>query len=225
MFRITLKILCFICLFLIGGCVTTIPEGNYQNSSSIQRSGKQRFEYKNTSKADFLKSKEAKDSAFILGPGDKIEITVYRHDELSKTLWIGPSGKIIYPLIGDIQASGLSIFELREKIRDGLSKYIIDPKVGINIITVQSQSVAVLGEVKKPGSFFLDHPLTVLEAISLAGGFTIKAKQGSVFLIRKGLEKQTVKVLNLKKAIKKGDLTYNVVLQRGDIIYVPEKFF
>ena len=116
MFRITLKIVCCICLLFIGGCVTCLPQGNYQDNRSAQGAGEQGLEGKNVDKAGSTKTNKIKDSEYILGPGDKIEITVYRHTELDKTLWIGPSGKIIYPLIGDIQAAGLSIFELREKM-------------------------------------------------------------------------------------------------------------
>ncbi|MBN2373251.1 polysaccharide export protein [bacterium] len=165
---------------------------------------------------------ETKSPEYILGPGDTIEITVYRHDELTKTILIGPSGKIIYPLLGEVTAAGLSISALTEKIKEGLSRYIIDPKAGVNVISVQSQTVTVLGEVNKPGFYPLDRPLTILDAISMAGGFTVKANQNNILLIRKGLEKPDLKTLNLKKAIKQGDITSNVALQNGDIICVPE---
>ena len=165
--------------------------------------------------------KEIKVNEFILGSGDKVEIIVYRHDDLKRTIQIDTSGKITYPLVGDIQAGGLSIFQLRDKIRDGLLKYIIDPQVSIGVTAVQSQKVTVLGEVKNPGLFNLDISYTALEAISLAGGFTSNAKQQNILLIRGGLKNPELITLDFKRVFNEQDMTQNVYLQKGDIIYVP----
>jgi polysaccharide export outer membrane protein len=198
-----------VCLILLGGCVTTGTKlKSVTDASAVSEEV----------------PKEVKITEFILGPGDEIEITVYRHDDLKKTIQISPSGMITYPLVGDIQVAGLSIFQLRDKIRDGLSKYIINPQVSIAVTAVQSQKVIVLGEVNSPGLFSLEGPMTVLEAMSQAGGFTVDAKQKSVLLIRGGLENPKLVKLNLKDALKKGDLTQNIYLQNGDIIYVPATF-
>lgn len=168
--------------------------------------------------------KEVKINEFILGPGDKIEVLVYRNADLQRTVQIDTSGKITYPLVGDIQAGGMGIFQLRDKIKDGLSKYIINPDVSVGVVSVQSQKVAVLGEVKNPGLFALDTPLTSVEAVSKAGGFTIDAKQKNVLLIRGGLKKPELIVLNMEGFFSKQDLAQNVYLKSGDIIYVPETF-
>lgn len=166
--------------------------------------------------------KEVKVTKFILGPGDSIEITVYRHNDLNKTIKIDPSGKMTYPFVGDIEAAGLSIFQLRDKIRDGLSKYIKDPQVSVSITTAQSQKYIVLGEVKNPGLFTLDNPVTALKAISIAGGFTVNAKQKNVLLIRSGLNKPELITLNIDKFFNEQDMTQNVSIQNEDVIYVPE---
>ena len=167
---------------------------------------------------------EVKVTEFILGPGDKIEIIIYRNDDLKRTVQIDTSGKITYPLIGDIQAGGLSIFQLRDRIRDGLLKYIMDPQVSIGVTAVQSQKVVVLGEVNNPGFFTLETPLTSVEAVSRAGGFTINAKKKNVLLIRGGLKKPDLTILDIDRYFNKQDMTQNVALKNGDIIYVPEKF-
>ncbi|OGW37830.1 MAG: hypothetical protein A2Y97_04030 [Nitrospirae bacterium RBG_13_39_12] len=168
--------------------------------------------------------KEVKLNEFILGPGDRVEIIVYRHDDLKRTAQIDTSGKIAYPLVGDIQAGGSSIFQLRDKIRDGLSKYIINPEVTIGVVSVLSQKVGVLGEVNNPGLFTLDTSLTAVEAVSKAGGFTINAKQKNVLLIRGGLKKPELITLNINNFFREQDLTQNVSLKNGDIIYVPATF-
>lgn len=163
-------------------------------------------------------------SEFILGQGDTISISVYRHDDLSKTMKINMSGKIMYPLIGDVQAAGVDLFQLRDTIRDRLAKYIVDPQVVIDITSIQSHKVTVLGEVQSPGVFNIDSSLTTLEAVSKAGGFTLDAKQKNVLLVRGGLKNPTLMSLNLKDALFGSQLAQNVYIQPGDIIYVPRTF-
>lgn len=161
---------------------------------------------------------------FILGTGDELDIAVFRKNDLNQTVRIGPSGKIMYPLTGDIQAAGLSVFQLRDKIRDGLSKYIVNPQVSVRIMSVRSQKIIVLGEVNRPGFFQPEISMSTLEVISRAGGFTRDSKQNSVLLIRGGMEDPELRKLDLEKALKAGDLSDNVLLQSGDIIYVPNTF-
>lgn len=201
------RILVFIIIVLLNGC------------SIIGTSSK------NTKEPVSLASdevpKEVKVNEFILGAGDKVEIIVYRHDDLKRTIQIDTSGKITYPLVGDVQAGGISIFQLRDKIQDGLSKYIINPEVTVGVTTVQSQKVTVLGEVKSPGLFNLDVPLTSLQVIALAGGFTVSAKPETVLLIRGGLKKPELITLDFKRVLNEQDMTQNVYLQNWDIVYVP----
>jgi polysaccharide biosynthesis/export protein len=170
-----------------------------------------------------------KNNAFILGPGDKIQIEVYRHDDLKKTIQIDPSGKIAYPFIGEIEAGGLSTSQLKNKIQAGLSRVILDPQVFINIpgdstsagSSIRSQNVIILGEVKNPGLFGMDRPLSAIEMVAMAGGFTTNAEGENVFLLRGGTNNPEMFTLNLKMVLSGQDLTQNVPLQTGDILYVP----
>ncbi|MBI2447263.1 MAG: polysaccharide biosynthesis/export family protein, partial [Candidatus Omnitrophica bacterium] len=135
-----LKVLLFLAviLFLVfQGCKSTtsnIKSGGLKEQSASVDEGDKGGEIK-----EFEEEGVPKVSEFILGPGDKIEIIVYRNDSLNRTVQIDHSGKIMYPLTGDIYAAGISIFQLRDKIRDGLSRYIVDPKVSIGVASVQSQ--------------------------------------------------------------------------------------
>lgn len=164
---------------------------------------------------------DVKVSEFILGAGDMIEISVYRNEDLNKSVKINPSGKIMFPLIGDVDAAGKGIFKLRNELQERLSKYIIDPQVTVNVTSIQSQKVMVLGEVSNPGVLTLDSELSIMEAISKAGGMTSDAKLSNVLLIRRGNTKPDVVSLDLKKAFKNGDLSQNMMLQSGDIVYLP----
>lgn len=173
-------------------------------------------------------------SEYILGFGDELEISIYRHDEMTKKVRILPDGKIQYPLVGEIYAQGLSVNQLRDKLREGLLKYYVDPQVSINVSSIGSQKFFVLGEVKHPGVFQLDRPKTLVEAISEAEGFTLDAKQSFVLLIRGGPSspKPSYQILDMEKVFKQMDMTQNMALHQGDIIYVPaseyanvERFF
>lgn len=130
--------------------------------------------------------KEVKMKEFVLGPDDKMDIEVYRHDVLKRTIQIGHSGRIAYPLVGKIRAGGLTVPQLRDRIRAGLAKYIVDPRVFISISSVRSQSVVVLGEAKSPGLFNLDVLLTSLQPLVMAGGFSGGAKLETILLVRGG---------------------------------------
>jgi polysaccharide export outer membrane protein len=197
--------LLFISFLILSGCSTTEP-----TSKIIQPPSEEI-------------AKEIKLTEFIVGPGDTIQITVYRHDDLNKTAQIDTSGKITYPFIGDIEAGGLSVFQLRDKIRDGLSEYIKNPQVAVSVTAVKSQKVYVLGEVQKPGAFALNTPMSTIEAISSAGGFTIDAQDKSVMVIRGNKDNPQLIKLNLQSALKGGNLSQNIQLQAEDIVFIPPK--
>ncbi|TAN62264.1 polysaccharide export protein [bacterium] len=160
----------------------------------------------------------------ILGPGDRVDVSVYRNDDLKFTQTIGLSGKIIVPMVGDVQAAGLSVYQLRDKLREGLSKYIVAPQIYVGVASTQSQKIMVLGEVKTPGIFQAEGYMTALDIIARAGGTTLDGKKQNVLLIRGTAKKPQVRVLDLEQVFAKGDLKDNAVLQPGDIIYVPRTF-
>jgi len=174
-------------------------------------------------KEDINKPETIKISEFILGVGDSVEITVFRHDALKRNFKIDSSGKIMFPLIGDVVVTNRGIFELRDEIKERLSKYIINPQIVINIISIVSQKIIVLGEVNSPGYFILDSTLKVSDAISKAGGFTQYAKISNTILIRRGQRKADILIIDLEKILKGGDFNRDGIMQNGDIVYVPPK--
>lgn len=159
-------------------------------------------------------------SNYILGPGDKLEIKVYRNDELNSTLQIDTTGRISYPLLGDLQAAGMTVYALRDNIAKGLSKFLKDPQVMVYLNSFQSSKVTILGGVTTPGVISIDRPMTILEVISRAGGLSSSADKPNVVVIRKQQGVSTVLNLNLKRALQ-GDDTQNIALVRDDIVYVP----
>ncbi len=198
---------------ILMGCVTT---GIDKKNAEMQEVKVESQDNENDDQIDNVRISE-----FILGVGDTIDISVYRNDELKSSIKITPSGRMMFPLIGDVQLVGKSIFKLRDELEERLSKYLIDPQVTINIISIQSKKIMVIGEVKFPGVFTLDSDISVVEAITNAGGVTDDAKIDNVLLARKAQGKQEVVSLNLKK-VYMGDFSQDMVLREGDIIYVPE---
>ncbi|MFQ5962693.1 MAG: polysaccharide biosynthesis/export family protein [Candidatus Scalinduaceae bacterium] len=173
---------------------------------------------------DIISARIKRPNEYIIASGDTINISVHNHPELTQNkITIPPSGKITYPFIGNLQAGGLSIFQLRDKIKSELTKgYIPNPEVSVNIDNMISRKVFVLGEVKNPKMLYIKGEMDAIEAISQTGGFARTAGKSVVFLIRH-LEdnKRIMDVLDLKGFFKSKDFAQNVTLQRGDILYVP----
>jgi len=164
--------------------------------------------------------------AFVLGEGDLIQIYVWRHEDLQREVMIDPSGFIYVPIAGEVKASGLTIPELEQHLSDKLVKYIRDPRVDINVKTIISRKIHVLGEVQSPGMLVLNQQTIALEAISKSGGFTNDSNTGKVLLIRQSSDesyKALLLNLDFASAADNAVLSYNIVMQNKDIIFVPPK--
>lgn len=163
-------------------------------------------------------------SEYIVGEEDALFISVWQNKDLDQEVVVRPDGKISFPLIGDIQASGLTISGLDDVITKALQEYIKYPDVSIIVRKLGGKKIIVLGEVTGPGVRSVTGRRTVLEAIALSGGFTNHAVTSSVILIRGGFTKPKGMRLNLERAISKADMSQNVGLEPEDIVYVPKKF-
>ena len=160
-------------------------------------------------------------TAFTLGPGDVIDVRIWPMTGLNQKILIGPSGIIDYPYIGQIPVTGMSIFDLRDKIATGMANYYKDPHVSVNITSNQSQKIFVLGEVKRPGIYQLPGPTNAIEAFSMANGFTRDAELETVLLIRGDINKPQLASLNINAILGQADMSQNINLQPGDVLYVP----
>lgn len=161
--------------------------------------------------------------AFQLGPGDRVSIRVWRQDDLATDATIGPDGTLAFPLAGQVQVSGLTYPQLVEKLTEALRPYYENPQVSVNIVEVQSRKVLVVGEVETPSVLQLDAPMTVLEALTRAGGINQYARTSNVLLVRGGLETPELYTIDVDAALYKGELAQNVYLGQGDILVVPTR--
>jgi polysaccharide export outer membrane protein len=166
-------------------------------------------------------------AGFLLGPEDELEITVWKNSELSRVTAIRPDGLISLPLIGDIQAAGFTADALAQRITERLKQYFATtPSVTVSVKTINSYAVFVLGEVTKPGKYQLKSYITVLQAISTAGGFTDYAKRNKLQVVRVTENGDHVR-REVHISLRYDDLVVgrgepgNIVLHSGDIVVVP----
>jgi len=159
----------------------------------------------------------------VLGAGDKLNVRVWRHDDLKSTVQVDPSGNISLPLVGETKAAGLTLPQLKETITHQLSEYFVDPRVDVALVDLSSHNVYVLGEVISPGTFVLDRKISALEAISKAQGFTNDANRGAVLLVRarEGQAEVIAINLDLRGMAKDGKAIQDVQMRNKDVLYVP----
>jgi polysaccharide export outer membrane protein len=158
---------------------------------------------------------------YILGPGDEISIAVFGQNELTRKVRVGSNGEFYYPLLGYVYVQSMGVKELRTHLTERISKYYVDPDVGITVTAAKSQKIFVLGEVRQSGVYPIELPLTVFEVVLRAGGFNDSAKKSNIILVRGTGENAEVMKLDLEAVYTKGNVEDNIYLQGGDIVYVP----
>jgi len=160
-----------------------------------------------------------------LGPGDVFDVRVYGEEGLTGTYRIASDGTIDYPLLGTISAQGMTPTEVTRLIADGLvnGQFLKNPNVSVFVKEYTSKKISVFGQVNKPGTFQYVDGMSIVEAISIAGGFTPMAKMNDVTVTRviNGAEKQFLVPV---EAIGEGR-TPNFMLRPGDIVFVPQRVF
>ena len=125
------------------------------------------------------------DPNYVIGPQDVLDVSVWKEAELTRSVPVRPDGKISMPLLNDVQAAGLTPMQLTTQITAGLKKYIADPQVTVMVTQINSQRIYILGEINRAGAFPLLPGMTVLEALSSAGGFTMFANTKKIYVMRK----------------------------------------
>ena len=203
----------FFSLSLFVSCTIRVGESNADRQASSQ------------TLAEAGSGEEEEDHLSFIGAGDKINIQVYNEKELSGIYQVSPEGYITFPFIGEIKVDGLNIFSLAMKISSKLKEgYLKEPNVTVLVEEFVSKRIFVLGQVKKAGSFPIRRRMSVIEAISLAGGFTNLADLSNVVVTRKGTDGREKRFVVDIKSIVNG-AKENFYLDAGDIVFVGERFF
>lgn len=209
-------------VFLVFGCAVDRGQALIAVSPTVKKISSPE-QLKPVRKQTGLSSEGKIDNNYTIGPEDVIEVSVWKSDDLSKTVIVRPDGRISLPLIGDIKASGLTPTALKDAIEDKLKEYKKDPIVSVILKEINSYNIFVMGEVVHPGKFNLKSNTTLLQALSLAGGFTPFASRNKIRLMRQDPRTLAVTEIRVKyDAIISGeDPQRDILLKPGDTIVVP----
>jgi polysaccharide export outer membrane protein len=170
---------------------------------------------------------KAADNNYIIGPGDTLEVFVWRNPELSVTVPVRPDGKISTPLVEDMVAVGKTSPQLARDMEKMLSEYVRSPKVNI-IVTVAASAfslVRVVGQVQRPQALPYREGMRVLDAILAVGGLTQFASGNRARVIRMENGHETIIHVKVADLVNNGDVGANVALKPGDVLVVPQSLF
>jgi polysaccharide biosynthesis/export protein len=162
------------------------------------------------------------DDSFVIGNDDILAINVWKEPDISRSIPVRSDGKISLPLVGEVQAAGLTPLKLEQEIAGKLQNYISQPEVSVMVQQINSQKFNILGQVERPGTFMITNSLTVLDAIALAGGFRDFAKQKAIYILRQSADGTQTRIpFNYKEVIKGKHPAQNIRIQPRDTIVIP----
>jgi polysaccharide biosynthesis/export protein len=205
------------CILLAGYAGAQIPAANQSGAQTLVSTAKPSLEQPMMEAPN-----KPHDDSFVIGNDDVLAINVWKEPDLSRSIPVRSDGRISLPLLGDLQAAGLTPLKLEQDIADKLQPYIAQPEVAVMVQQINSQKFNILGKVAKPGTYPLTNSATVLDAIALAGGCRDFAKQGSIYILRQTPEGGESRIsFNYKDVIKGKNTRQNIRLQPHDTIVVP----
>lgn len=164
---------------------------------------------------------EARAGFYKIGPGDVLNILVWKTPDLTRQVTVLPDGKIHLPLVGEVEAAGLTVALLEERLKSGLAPFVTDPVLFVSVVQVNSLVFYVTGKVYNPGRFLVQNRVNVLQALALAGGLNPFAKDKKIRIFRQADKGRTEFRFNYHAVSRGEDLDQNIQLAPGDVILVP----
>lgn len=161
------------------------------------------------------------DNAYIIQPGDVLQIMVWKEKDLQVEQMVRPDGGLNFPLVGEMTASGKTVNQLQKELTSKLTKYVPDPVVTVSVKQSTGYKIYVVGKVNRPGEFPANRTMDVMQALSMAGGPTAFASVNKIKILRR--ENGELKSLPFRYSrVEKGeDLESNIILKGGDVVVVP----
>lgn len=161
------------------------------------------------------------DTYYAIGPGDTLEISIWRDESLSREVIVPPDGIISFPLIGDINVNGMTVADLRSVVRKKLSDYVPDATVTVILKAFNSLRAFVIGKVKNPGMYPITLDTNVMQILSMAGGLNAYASENSIHILRQ-IKGKSIKIpFSYGDVVKGRNLQQNITILRGDVVVVP----
>lgn len=173
-------------------------------------------------------SGRADETLYKINGGDLLHISVYGEKDLDRDVAVEPDGGIAFPLVGNLNAKGLTLAELQKKIADALRSgnmlpNVTDAEVTVSLVKSTGNSFSVIGQVKQPGTFVTDTQVDVMQALSLAGGLTPFASKSRIIVLRRDASGMQKKIPFDYSSVEDGNkLETNIQLQGGDVVVVPQ---
>lgn len=163
----------------------------------------------------------AYDKPYTVQPGDVLDVSVWREEDLQRPVLVRPDGGISFPLVGELNAKGMSVAEIDDEITKRLAKYIPEPEVNVSVQQVVGNAVYVVGKVNQPGQIVAARPLDVMQVLGIAGGLNRFADSDNIKILRRqGGRQQAIRFDY--DAIEQGEnLEQNILLEPGDVVVVP----
>ena len=169
----------------------------------------------------FCPTSLAEEKGYHIGPGDVIEISVWKDPELSRNLVVPPDGIISFPLIGSIDVIPMTVPELRKIVTQKLSEFIPDATVTVMLMQINSLKAFVIGKVNEPGEFPIDLETNVMQILAKAGGLNPFASRGNIKILRQKDNKIIEIPFDYGEVEKGKNLQQNIILKTGDVVVVP----
>lgn len=160
-------------------------------------------------------------ASYGVNPGDILEISVWKEEDLQKQVIVRPDGFFSFPLTGDIRAAGRSIEEIRKDVAASVGRFVPDPVVSVAILEPRGSKVYVIGQVNRPGEYPINRYVDVVQAISMASGFTPFAQLDNIRILRRQGASQTAIPFSYGDIAAGKRLQQNIVLEPGDTVLVP----
>jgi polysaccharide export outer membrane protein len=158
---------------------------------------------------------------YVIGPGDVLDISVWKEQALTKLVTVLPDGKISFPLVGSIMAGGKTLDQFSKELEQRLSRFVPDLNLSVLVHQVNSMMVYIIGRVNNPGRFILNSNIDVMQALAMAGGLTPFAEQGNVKIFRETKDGKKIFEFDYDDVAEGKKLKQNIMLKRGDLIVVP----
>lgn len=165
---------------------------------------------------------------YVIGPGDTLQVFVWRNADLTVSVPVRPDGKISIPLVEDIECAGKTPTQLAREIEGRLMKYVTDPIVTVIVsgfVGPYTQQIRIVGEASRPQALPYRANMSLLDAMIAVGGLTQFAAGNRAMLVRGTGPQQTSTRIRIEALLKDGDISANTDLQPGDIIIIPQSFF
>jgi polysaccharide export outer membrane protein len=154
-------------------------------------------------------------------PSDILQVSVWREPELTQQVVVRPDGGFSFPLVGEVNAVGKTVEELRREIAEQLGGFIPDVVVTVAVLEIRGNKIYVIGQVNQPGEFIVNPRVDVMQALSLAGGTTAFASPNAIFVLRRDNAQQRRLPFNFDAVLRGRDLEQNILLRSGDVVVVP----